>query len=137
MINWANLYLGIIAAATLAMALLQIVCLVAASRVARRLERLVERVESEFAPVVGHLDAIGRDAAHAASLATAQVERVDRLFANVGQRAEQTLTSLQATLGGTAREGAAIMAGVRAGLAVLRDRSRGGTRSEDEDALFI
>jgi hypothetical protein len=136
-INWANLYLGVIAAATLALALLQIVFLVAAGRVARRLERLVDRVESEFAPVVAHLDAIGHDAARAASLATAQVERVDRLFAHVGERAERTLTSLQATLGGTAREGAAIMAGVRAGLAVLRDRSRGATRSEDEDALFI
>jgi hypothetical protein len=136
-IDWADLYLGVIAAATLTMAVLQVAAVVAAGRMARRLERLADRVESDLKPFVGHLDAIGRDAAHAASLATAQVERVDRLFADLGQRAEHTLTTLQAAFGGTAREGAALMAGLRAALGVLRDRSRGATRSEEEDALFI
>ena len=115
--------------------------IVAAGILARRLSRLTDRVEREMTPIFGHLNAIGRDASRAAALATAQVERADQLFADLAVRVEQTLNTVQASLGRPAREGRALFSALRAGLHVLRDlrrnaRARQG-RSDDEDALFI
>src|SRR5207237_205820 len=78
----------------------QIGLLVAAGMLARRINRLAGSVERELKPLAGHLNAIGRDASRAVSLATAQVERVDRLFADVMGRAEATLGTLQAAVVG-------------------------------------
>jgi hypothetical protein len=136
---WTNIFLGVIAAATLITAIIQIGVLVAAGRLAMRLVRLTERIEQEIKPLFGHLDAIGRDAARAASLAAAQVERADGMFADLAHRVEQTLDTIQSAASMPAREGAAIMAGFRAALGTLRDMRAGRPRArgEDEDALFI
>jgi hypothetical protein len=138
--GWTDIFLGVIAAATLITSILQVGVLVAAGRLAMRLMRLVDRMEREVKPLIGHLDAIGRDAARATSLAAAQVERADSLFADLAQRIESTMDTVQAAAGMPAREGAAILAGFRAALSTLR--SMRGTRArrargDDEDALFI
>jgi broad specificity phosphatase PhoE len=87
------------------------------------------------------VNAIGRDAARAAALAAAQVERVDRLFASVTDRVEQTVQALQKAAGMPAREGAALIVALKAAVGAfreLRERSRTRVgRTEDEDALFI
>jgi hypothetical protein len=135
----AELFLGIIAVATLATAIAQVGVLVAAGLLARRLQRAVETTERELKPLLEHLNAIGRDASRAASLATAQVERADRLFADLAQRIEQILELIQSVVTGPIREGAAVMSALRAILSFMRD-SRAGRRSsrtEDEDALFV
>jgi hypothetical protein len=135
----AELFLGIIAVATLATAIVQVGVLVAAGLLARRLQRAVETTERELKPLLEHLNAIGRDASRAASLATAQVERADRLFADLAQRIEQILELIQSVVTGPIREGAAVMSALRAILSFMRD-SRAGRRSsrtEDEDALFV
>lgn len=138
---WSEIFLGIIAAATLAIAIVQIGVLVAAGRVVSRLIRLVDTVERELQPFFGHLNAIGRDASRAAAVATAQVERVDALFADLIRRVEETINSVQTTISMPAREGRAVLSGFRAALRTLRDLRDGarrrGTRAEDEDALFI
>src|SRR5262245_1547858 len=123
------------------MAIVQIAVIVAAGRLARRLDTLAHQIEREVQPLFGHLNAIGRDASRAAALATAQVERADQLFADVAARLEQALDSVQGTLGAPAREGRAFFAGLKAVFKVIRDmrresRSRQG-RGDDEDALFI
>ncbi len=138
---WTDVFLGIIALATLATAITQIAVLVAAGRMAKRVAEAVEQFEQDVKPLIGHLNAIGRDAARAASLATAQVERADRLFGEVAVRVEQTLTSVQATIGATGREGRALLSAFRAAMQAIRElrrhpRTRQG-RGEDEDALFI
>ena len=136
---WSEVFLGIIALATLAMAVVQIGVLVAAGRAVRRLSRFVDHAERELQPLMGHLNTIGRDAARAASLATAQVERADRVFADLAQRVEDTMATMQATIVAPAREGKALWYALRAALDVLRDarRARARHRAEDEDALFI
>ena len=129
MSGWTDVFLGVIAAATLITSILQVGVLVAAGRVAMRLMRLF-----------GHLDSIGRDAARTASLAAAQVERADGLFADLTQRIETTMDTVQTAVGMPAREGAAILAGLRAALSTFRAMrgTRGRrARGEDEDALFI
>jgi hypothetical protein len=138
---WSEIFLGVIAAATLAIAIVQIGVLVAAGRAVRRLVRFVDTVERDLQPFFGHLNAIGRDASRAAALATAQVERVDALFAELARRFEEAVNSVQETLTRPAREGRAVLRGFRAALRTLRDLRDGGrrrgARAEDEDALFI
>lgn len=136
-----ELFLGVIAVATLVMAIVQVALIVAAGVLARRIDRLTHQVERELAPLFAHLNAIGRDASRAAARAADQVERVDRLFADLAAKVEQTLAGLQHTLLGPAREGRALLVAARAALAALRGlrdeaRMRKG-RGEDEDALFI
>ena len=141
MIVWRDVFLGVIAVATLAIALAQIAVIVAAASAAKRLSQMADTFEREVKPLVGHLNAIGRDAARAAQLATAQVERADKLFADVAQRFEQTLSAVDASISGPAREGRALLSAFRAAFQALRELRRDGRgrqgRGDDEDALFI
>jgi uncharacterized protein YoxC len=133
-------FLGVIAVATLAIAIAQIAVIVAAGRVARRLERIADEFEREIKPLFGHLNAIGGDLSRAASLAAVQVDRADKLFADVASRIDKTLNSVQATIDGPARQGRALMSGFRAAIEALRELRQGRARrgrGEDEDALFI
>jgi len=137
--GWTPVFLGVIAAATLAIAIVHIAVLIAAGLVARRVGQLIDQVEGELKPVFGHLQAIARDASHAATVASAQVERADRLFADLALRIEQTVTAVQTSVMQPLREGRALISAFRAGLNVIKDiRSRSRrSRAEDEDALFI
>jgi hypothetical protein len=131
-------FLGLIALATLATALVQVAVLVAAGRVARRLDRVIDRVEQELQPLFRHLNSIGGDASRVASLTAAQVERADLVFADVVQRLDQALNALQSAIAKPAREGAAMLAALRAALDAIRGvRARTRARAEDDDALFI
>lgn len=141
MSGWSEVFLGIIAVATLATALVQIGVLVAAGLLAKRLARLTDQVERELGPLMASVNAIGKDAARAASLATAQVERVDRLFGDAAIRLDHTLVTIQNAVAAPARESAALMTGLRAAIAALRtgmaNRPPRPRSSEDDDALFI
>jgi hypothetical protein len=134
---WSDVFLGIIALATVVIAGGLVAMLVAAGRLARRLVTLLDRVDSEAGPLFGHLNAIGRDASRAAALAVAQVERFDRLFADAAQRVDDTLRTVHDTVTGPAREGRAILSGLAVALRVLRDIRAGRRHADDEDALFI
>jgi hypothetical protein len=136
-----QVFLGIIAVATLAIAIAQIGVMVAAGRLARRVDRLAEQLDRDVRPLFGHLNAIGRDASRAASLAAAQMERADKLFSDVAVRIELGLNNIQSTLGAPAREGRALLSGFRAAIQAIRDLRQDArarqSRREDEDALFI
>jgi uncharacterized protein YoxC len=138
---WNDVFLGVIAVATLAIAVAQIAVIVVAGRAARRLAQLAEQFERDVKPLFGQLNAIGNDAARAASLATAQVERVDRLFSDVTLRFEQTLNAVQDSVIGPVREGRALLSAFRAAMQAVRELRQNGRarqgRAEDEDALFI
>ena len=140
MTAWSNVFLGVIAVATLAIAIAQIMVIIVAGRAARRVAEIAEQLERDVKPLFGQLNAIGSDAARAASLATAQVERVDRLFADVALRLDETLNAVQHTVIGPVREGRAVLSAFRAALQAIRElrhgRARQG-RADDEDALFI
>ncbi len=138
--TWATVFLGVIATATLITAILQVVLLVAAANLVRRVTRFVDFIEVEVKPIIAHVDAIARDASRAAGLALAQVERADQLLSNTIQRIEQTLATVQSLIVGTLREGNALMMGFRAVMATIRGFQRRQTsrrRAEDDEALFI
>jgi hypothetical protein len=134
---WSEIFLGVIAAATLMVAVVLVGVLVAAGRLARRIGRLLDRLEPELTPLMGHLNAIGRDASRAAALAAGQVERVDRLFGDLAQRLDQVLRAFQDTFVTPAREGRAILAALFAIFQTVRGARTRRSRAEDEDALFI
>ena len=137
---WRDVFLGVIAVATLAIAVAQIGVIIAAAVMARRVGRMVEQIERDVKPLFGHLNAIGSDASRAVALAAVQVERADKLFGEVAGRIEQTLSVVQDSLDRPAREGRAMMGALRAAMQAIRElrnaRARQG-RGEDDDALFI
>jgi hypothetical protein len=136
-----DLFLGIIALAVTVMAAIQVGAIVVAARLAKRVDRLTRQLEEEIKPVFQQLQSVTAEAARAAALAAMQVERADKLFGEVSQRLEQTLVTLQSRVVAPAREGFAVLAGIRAALATLRDLREAGRRRaaavEEEDALFI
>lgn len=138
---WAEVFLGVIALATLTMAAIQVGIVVYGMSVARRVNQLLTQVEHELKPLAASVNTIARDAARISSLAAGQVERVDRLVTDLTARIEQTATTVQDAVLKPLREGAAIMSGVKAVIDVFRELTgRPGTnrrRTEDEDALFI
>jgi hypothetical protein len=132
-------FLGVIAVATLATAIMQIVALLAATRLVRRLQRLADTVETEFKPLLGQLNAVGRDTARVASLVSAQVERIDHLTNQVATRFEETVNTVHSTVRTAARGGTPFLLGLRAALSVFANarRRRGRSAGEEDDALFI
>lgn len=139
MTSSSGVWLGIIALSTLAIALVQVGLIVAAAILARRVGRLSATVEREIRPLFVQLEAISRDASRISGLAAAQVERADRVMADVATRVEETVAALQSGIVGPMREGRAVVSGLRAAFEALRamraDARRG--RGEEEDALFI
>jgi hypothetical protein len=138
---WTDVFLGIIAFATLITAVIQVAVIVTAGLAAKRMAEVVEQFQEDLKPLLGNINAIGRDAARATALATAQVERADQLFADFATRVDQTMVSVQQSMGAPAREGRALLSAFRAAFEVLRQmrvnpRGRQG-RGDDEDALFI
>jgi uncharacterized protein YoxC len=138
---WSNVFLGVIAVSTLAMAIAQVAVIAYAWTIARRVDRVLERVEREIKPLAESLNAMARDGARMTALATGQVERVDKALNDLSARIDQTASAIQSALAYPMREGAAAVAGVKAALDFLREVTKrsasGGSRSEDEDTLFI
>jgi uncharacterized protein YoxC len=137
--DWAVVFLGVIAVASLATSIAQLALLVSTARMAKRAERLMDTVEQEIRPILGHLNTIGRDASHAASLAAVQVERVDHVFGMLVQRLEETVDTIQSAVLKPAREATALAVGIRTALNFIKElrTARARSRADDEDALFI
>lgn len=138
---WAEVFLGIIAISTLAMALIQVSVIVGGWMLARRAARLVAQIEKDIKPLTESLNAMARDAARATSLAAGQVERVDRLVTDIATRIDETASVVQGAVLRPLREGAAMMSGLRAVLEVFRQLTKrpgeARARGDEDDALFI
>lgn len=142
MSDWSTVFLGVIAVAVTVMAAIQVGIVVYGGRLARRVDALTTQVEREIKPLLAHLTTIGEEAARASTLAAAQVERVDRLFADVSLRVEETAHAVQSAIVAPAREGLALISGVRAAFDAIRGLRQGAapartTAHDDEDPLFI
>jgi len=136
--TWATVFLGIIAMATLVTAILQVVLLVAAAQLVRRVGRFVDIIEEDVRPLIASVSSIARDASRVASLAAAQVERADQALSNTVLRVEELLAHVQALVANTLRDGNTLMMGIRAVMAAIRAfQGRRRRRSEDDEALFI
>jgi len=136
--TWATVFLGIIAMATLVTAILQVVLLVAAAQLVRRVGRFVDIIEQDIRPIISSVNSIARDASRVASLAVAQVERADQVLSNTVLRIEDLVAHVQTLITSTLREGNALMMGIRAVMAAIRAfQGRRRRRADDDEALFI
>jgi hypothetical protein len=137
--DWSTILLGVIAASTLVMALIQVGAIVYAARTARRVEALVTKVERDVRPLVERANEVGTDARRISALAVGQVERADQLMTHVAQRVDTTLGIVQNAIVAPVREGAAVFGALRALLDTLRSfrRRPAGGRGDEDDALFI
>lgn len=121
--NLSELFLGLIALAVLAMAIGQVVAAVLAVRIARQLGESVRRLEQDIRPIVANVQAMSADAARAAAKATVQVEKAERLLNDASKRVEDTMSVVQRTILGPARDSMAIIQGIRAAISAFRDLS--------------
>jgi hypothetical protein len=121
------------------MAVIQVGAIIYAARLAGRLERLANQVEREIQPMIGRLTTAAGEAARVSSLAVAQAERMDLVLTDLTAQVQDTVNQVRAAIVTPAREGRAVVSGIRAALAALRGFGLpgGGRRPEDEDALFI
>ena len=136
-----DVLLGIVAFATLVMAAVQIGVIVYASRTARRVETILQRVERDLEPVMSRLRQVGDDAARASALAVTQLERADKVFLDATARLETALGVMQQAVIAPVREGLAALDALKSVLAALRGRGSSssglGREAENEEALFI
>ena len=142
----SEVWLAVIAIAVALMAIVQIAMLVAGVRVARRVGRIANELETGVKPLIAHLTTVSSEASRAATMAAAQVERFDMLVTDISGRVDRTLAAAQTFVTGPAREGMALVAGVRAAVSALQgmrelSRRRSAVRSaageEEEESLFI
>lgn len=137
----SDLFLGVIAAATLVMALVQVGAVIAALRLSRQAQQAIQSVHQEVKPLIARAQSIAEEASRTVALATVQAQKVDRLITDLSQRVDETATVLQEAIITPAREGLAIVAAVKATLTALRGARELGTRNgrhaEEEDPLFI
>jgi hypothetical protein len=139
-----ELFLGIIAFAVMIMALIQVAAIFAGIRLARRVDQMATQIDTEIKPLIANLTAMSSEAARAAALAARQAERLDRVFGEMVQRVDATLAAAQEFVTGPARQGMAIMAGVKAVIDSFRSlreasRRRAAARPviDEEESLFI
>ena len=140
MSGWSEVFLGIIAVATLLMAVIQVGVIIGLLRSARQAQQIMTTVQQEIRPLVSKLTAVADEASRTAALATVQAQKVDRLVTDLARRVDDTAAAVQQAIILPAREGLAIVAGLKAGLAAIRgfremrERHR---HAEEEESLFI
>jgi hypothetical protein len=135
-----ELSLGLIAAATAVMALVQIAAIIVLARVAMQVRDVTSSIQRDLGPLIARANAIADEAQKTATLATAQAQKIDRLVTDLTRRVDETSVVIQDAILTPAREGMAIVAGLKAALGALRglrDHRGRSSRVEDEDALFI
>ena len=138
--GWILACLAVMALALVAMAAGQVMLALVATRVARQTTEAVQEFRRDIRPIVERVQKIAEDTSTAAALAAVQAERIDQIIEMTAQRIDETLTAVQKTVLRPLRQGAAVVAGLRAALAVFRSVSDRRTRHrarDEEDALFI
>lgn len=140
-----DVWLAIIALAVVVMAAIQVGAIVLGLRLARRVDQLTTEIERDVKPLIKNLTHMTAEASRAVTLATAQVERADRLFGDLALSAERTLAIASQLVGGPAKNGFALFSAAKAAYSAFRDlrdasRRRQAYRSaapDDEESLFI
>ena len=139
--GWSDLFLGVIAFATLIMAFIQIGAIMAAVRLGRQAQQVMTSMQQEVRPLIARANAMAEEASKTVALASAQAHKIDKVVTDLSRRTEETAAILQQAIITPAREGMAIVAAIKAGLGALRGFRDLGPRQprhgDEEDPLFI
>jgi methyl-accepting chemotaxis protein len=137
--GWLLACLAVMAVALVAMAIGQVVLALTAARMARQANDTIQQFQRDVRPILDKVQKIADDAQRTSGLVAVQVERFDQMMESSSKRLDETLKSVQEIVSGPMRQGAAVVAAIRAAVELFRGvteqrRSRG---REDDDALFI
>lgn len=139
----SDLFLGLIAAGVLLMAVGQVTAVIMAVRATRRVGEALGRLEDSVRPIVANVQQMSEDAARATAIATAQVERAERMMDDVSRKIDETVSMVQHTILTPARNGMAMLDGLKAAFSAFfgggspRRRSPGPASIAEDDASFI
>jgi hypothetical protein len=140
-VNWSEIFLGVIAVATLIMAVIQVGATLAAARIAKQAQQTLATVQQELRPLVSKAQTVAEEASRTAAVARAQAEKMDKLLSDLAVRVDYTSGVVQDAIVRPARESMAVIAAIKATLHALRGfrdmRPRHGRHAEEEDPLFI
>jgi hypothetical protein len=139
-VSQSEIFLGVIAVATLVMALIQVGAIVAILRLARQAQQTMTELHRDVKPLIVKATEVADEASRTATIATVQAQKIDRLLSDLAVRVDETAGVVQQAIITPAREGMAIVAAIKAGLGALRgfrERPRHGRAADDEDPLFI
>jgi len=133
-----GVYLAVMAVALAIIAVVQIGVIIVAIRLGKQIGATVEEIRREVRPLVEKAHRISDDAARATSLAVAQIEKVNHLLTNTSTRVSETLGLVQHAVVEPVRQGAAVVAAVRAAMTAFRSwRASHPHSRDDDDALFV
>jgi hypothetical protein len=135
--------LGLIAAGVLLMAAGQVTAVIMAIRATRRVGDTLNRLEDSIRPIVSNVQQMSEDAARATAIATAQVAKAERIMDDVSRKIEETVDMVQHTILAPARNGRAMLEGLKAAFGAFFAGNSGRRRSPrpasvaEDDASFI
>lgn len=153
--EWSAVFLGVIAVATLVMALIQIGAVIAILKVARQAQESIAMIQrdvrplladvrpmlDEAKPIITRANEVANEASRTMTIATAQAQKVDHMVSDLTRRVDETAAILQQAIVVPAREGIAIVAAIKAAVGVIRQsgdfRGRARRHENEEDPLFI
>jgi hypothetical protein len=131
-------FLGIIALATLVMAVLQTCVVFFAARMAQQAAKATGDLHRDLQPIIAGVRQVTDDAVRATAIGLAQVQRVDAAITNVTERVAETVEAVRDVVNGPVRQGAAVVAGIQAALAMFKtSRTAAKKPDDDEDAMFV
>jgi hypothetical protein len=134
--DWQGFWLAAIAVALVVTTIMQVTLLAVLIRIALQAARATADLRREIQPLIGKVNKIADDAARATSLAVAQVERVDQFMSHTVERVDEVFDVVHHSILTPLRQGTAILAAIKAALAVFGGRQDRKSR-DDEDPLFI
>ena len=125
--------LSVIAVATVIMAVVQIGVVLFTSRLAKRVNRLVDVIEREIKPTLARVDAVSSDVARVTSLASNQAKRLDQIASHLIEKIDEILTVADRSVFAPLKQGAGFLFGLRAALLAFRDESTQSQPPTDSD----
>jgi len=136
--DWQVTFLGVMAGALVLMALAQAAVAIALARSVRHVVTAIDDLKREVHPLMHKVNRIADDASKVSALAVVQAERIDVLIRQTTSRVDETFGVLQTAVVEPIRQGTAILAAVRAGVAAIRAwQGRNAGPRDDEDPLFV
>ena len=138
MTDWHLVWLGTIAICLVFLVAVQLALMGAALIILRQVSKAIGETRREIKPLVEKVHRIADDAARATALAVTQVERVDQFMSSTAERVDEVFGVLQHSILAPLRQGGALLAAIRAAIAVFGDRQQRTRHGrDDDDALFI
>ena len=138
MSDWQVVFLGVMAVALVAMAAAQVFIGIAVLRASREITDLAGKLRSDLVPLIDKAARLTDEASRVTAMAAVQMERVDKLTLTLVSRVDETMHVVQSAVIGPVRQGAAVLAGVRAVVGAIREwQNRPRPVHEDEDPLFV